>query len=430
MSILRPYAAAVNDGSLKTAIGRHKLGLQLPRLFGMIIASGCCFPALHAQVTSGLRGHVADASGAVVPNANVSVRNEQTGVEKTAKTTKAGDYSVPFLDVGVYDVRVEAPGFKAGEKIGLSLSTDQTADASFSLTVGAVDETVTVSATGDVLDYDKADRGDIVDAKRIAELPVNSGNTFNLATLSNGVTSTTVGQRSDNQTAQTLGIHGGTVEFNIDGVSDYSGTGASGYSYPPPTSAVQEFKITTDPFDASFGRASGGSIDMTLKTGTKQYHGSVYEILQRAFLNANTTSNDANIALATASGRSTQAYNKPASSQDQYGFELDGPVIIPKLYGANHQTFFTVLFETLHLRGIGSTIASVPTPDMLKGDFSSLLIANGAQYNQPIYDPLSEATCTANNTDNGTYANRNPHVCRYQFGYGRGAAGDHRETLS
>jgi hypothetical protein len=388
------------------------------RLAALIL---CCLTAAEAQVTSGLRGRVADASGAVIPNAHVIVRNEQTGVEKTATTTGSGDYSVPFLDVGVYDVRVEAAGFKSEQKVGLNIATDQTAAASFSLIVGGANETITVNASADVLDYDKGDRGDIVDAKRIAELPVNTGNTFNLATLSNGVTSTTVGQRSDNQTAQTLGIHGGSVEFNIDGVSDYSGTGAQGYSYPPPTSVVQEFKITTDPFDASFGRASGGSIDMTLKTGTRQLHGSAYEMLQRAFLNANTSSNDANIALANANGTSTQNYNKPASSQDQYGFELDGPVTIPKFYGPTHQTFFTILFETLHLRGIGILTATVPTPAMLNGDFSSLLKANGSAYNQPIYDPLSETACTANNTDNGSYAKGNPHVCRYQFGYGPGS---------
>ena len=413
--------AAANADSSKVANPSLQPLEKFARLTALLFVSlFFLFSPVGAQVTAGLRGRVIDMSGAVIPNALVTVRNEQTGVEKTTSTTGAGDYSVPFLDVGIYDVRVEAPGFKVGEKIGLSISTDQTANASFQLVPGAKTETVTVNASADVLDYDKADRGDIVDAKRIQELPVNAGNTYNLALLSNGVTTTTIGSRADNQTAQSLGIHGGTVEFNIDGVTNYSGTGAQAYSYPPPTAAVQEFKITTDPYDASFGRASGGSIDMTLKTGTQKLHGTGYEILQRAFLNANTSANDANIALARAAGKSTVNFNKPASSQDQYGFELDGPVIIPKLYGANHQTFFTVLFETLHLRGIGTTTATVPTPAMLTGDFSSLLTANGATYNQPIYDPLSESTCTAHNSDNGSYAKANPHVCRYQFGYGPG----------
>jgi hypothetical protein len=423
MKFSMQYTAAAGSGSSHAGLKpARKCGVFQWTAMLFFVASFCCLGGAHAQVTSGLRGRVMDSTGAVIPNAKVTVRNEQTGVEKIAKTTGAGDYAVPFLDVGVYDVQVESTGFKMATKVGLTIATDQTADASFHLSPGGADETVTINASADVLDYGKGDRGDIVDRKRIAELPVNSGNTFNLAVLSNGVTTTTTGTRSDNQTAQTLGIHGGTVEFNIDGVTDYSGTGAAGYSYPPPTAAVQEFKITTDPYDASFGRASGGSIDMTLKTGTRKIHGTGYEILQRAFMNANTSGNDANIALANAAGKSTQNYNKPASSQDQYGFELDGPVIIPKVYGANHQTFFTILFETLHFRGIGTLTASVPTPAMLAGDFSSLLTANGAPYNQPIYDPLSEPTCTANNTDNGSYKTGNPHSCRYQFGYGPGGA--------
>ena len=375
-----------------------------------------------AQSTAGIRGRVTDPSGAVIQHAHVTIRNEKTGVEKKAETTGSGDFSVPFLDVGVYDVIVEATGFKTVEKTALAVATEQTADASITLVPGGVGETITINASADVLDYDKADRGDIVDEKRIAELPVNSGNTFNLATLSAGVTSTTTGQRDDNQSAQTLSIHGSSVEFNVDGVTNYSLTGAQNYSFPPPTAAVQEFKITTNAFDAASGRAPGGSIDMTLKSGTAKIHGTVYEILQRAFLNANTSTNDSFIVQAKSAGTSTGAYNKPASSQDQYGFEADGPVILPKIWSANRKTFFTVSYEKFYNRGIGNATATVPTPTMVNGDFSALLTANGAKYNQPIYDPLSEAACTANNTDNGSYAKGTPHVCRYQFGYGPGAA--------
>ena len=386
----------------------------------LVLLGVCLSTAGFAQGTSAIRGRVTDSTGAVIPHAKVTVRNEKTAVAKTALTTAAGDYSVPFLDVGVYDVTVEAAGFKTEEKTSLNVATEQTADASFRLQAGAATETVTVNASADVLDYDKADRGDIVDQKRIAELPVNTGNTFNLATLSAGVTSTTTGQRYDNQSAQTLSIHGSTVEFNVDGATNYSLTGAQNYSFPPPTSAVQEFKITTNAFDAASGRAPGGSIDMTLKTGTGKIHGTVYEILQRAFMNANTSTNDALAAKAIADGNPTDSFNKPANSQDQYGFELDGPVVLLRVWPSRRQTFFTVAYEKFYGRGIGNAFASVPTPAMLNGDFSALLKANGAAFNQPIYDPLSEAACTANNTDNGGIATGNPHVCRYQFGYGPG----------
>jgi len=413
----RQVAEQVKAG--RTGCRVSQQGNVIGMAFALVLA--LCGGGAQAQSTAGIRGRVTDPSGAVIQHAHVTIRNEKTGVEKKAETTGSGDFSVPFLDVGVYDVIVEATGFKTVEKTALAVATEQTADASITLVPGGVGETITINASADVLDYDKADRGDIVDGKRIAELPVNSGNTFNLATLSAGVTSTTTGQRDDNQSAQTLSIHGSTVEFNVDGVTNYSLTGAQNYSFPPPTAAVQEFKITTNAFDAASGRAPGGSIDMTLKSGTAKINGTVYEILQRAFLNANTSTNNAFIAQATAAGTATGAYNKPASSQDQYGFEADGPVIIPKLWSARKKTFFTVAYEKFYNRGIGNATATVPTPAMVNGDFSALLTANGAKYNQPIYDPLSEAACTANNTDNGSYAKGTPHVCRYQFGYGPGA---------
>ena len=414
---IRKIEDAISRQNAKGCAQKPKLGL-----YWIFVALFLGISSMHsqAQATSGIRGSVTDPTGAVIPHAKVTVHNEKTGVDKLTTSTGSGEFTVPFLNVGVYDVRVEAPGFKTTKKTSLTVSTDQVADASVVLTPGSVAETVTVNASADVLDYYKADRGDIVDAERIAELPVNSNNTFNLADLSAGISTGSgyVAQAYNNQSAQNLSIHGASVEFNIDGATDASATGAQNYSFPPPTAAVQEFKITTNGFDAAVGRSPGGAIDMTLKTGTRQIHGNTYEIIQRAFLNANTSVNDAGLAL---NGYSNGRYNKPASSQDQYGIELDGPVLIPKIWGANKKTFFTVLYETLHARGIGRATASVPLPEMLNGDFSSLLQANGASYNTPIYDPLSETTCTANNTDKGSYANKNPHVCRYQFGYGPGS---------
>ncbi|WP_442298951.1 TonB-dependent receptor [Terriglobus sp. 2YAB30_2] len=410
------------NANSKLRAGRVRLTNSFHRFFFGAVVLLAATAVTFGQSSSGMRGRVVDSSGAVVPHVQVIVRNLDTGVDKQTETTGAGEYSVPFLPVGRYEVRVNAVGFQVSQQTNLTLTTNQILDVSFRLQPGAVTETINVDSSAQVLDYDKADRGDLIEAKRIAELPVNTGNTFNLATLSAGVTSTTTGQRYDNQSAQSLAIHGASVEFNIDGVTNYSLTGGQNYAFPPPTATVQEFKITTNAFDAASGRAPGGSIDMTLKSGTQKLHGTVYEILQRVFMNANTSTNGAFIQQATAAGNPIAQYNKPASSQDQYGFEVDGPVIIPKLWGPEKKTFFTISYERFYLRGVGNAAASVPLPAMINGDFSSLLTANGATYNQPIYDPTSEASCTANNTDNGTYSNGKPHTCRYQFGYGPGGA--------
>lgn len=380
-----------------------------------------------AQTTQGITGVVTDATGAVIPKARVTVHNEATGIDQTVITTGTGNYSAPFLNPGVYDVTAEATDFKPIKKTSITLLTDQTVQVNFALSPGNVTQEVTVNASADVLDYVKPDRGDVVEVDRIEQLPVLAGDPFNLAGLSAGVVNTlAVGNYNPyNQTAQSLSIHGSGIELNLDGMSNLSMTGAQNYEYDPPNDAVQEFKITTNPYDAQIGRSPGGAIDMTLKTGGSQLHGDAYEIMRRGFLDANSSTNDAN----RLKNGPLPTYNVPQHTQDYYGFELDGPVVIPKIWSRVKKTFFLISYEEIKNLSGGSATGSVPLQAMIgngsanpgAGDFSSLLTANGATYNQPIYDPLSEAACTANNTDNGTYAGKNPHVCRYQFGYGPGS---------
>jgi len=378
-----------------------------------------------AQISQGFRGLVLDSTGAAIAKATVTVHNEGTGVDKPVITTSTGNWTVPFLDPGVYDVRVEVNGFKSVDKTKITLSTGQIAEVNFSLVPGAVAETITVNASGDVLDYDKADVGSVLENQLLEQLPDFDNNTFNFAIYTPGLMTTTNVFAPGNQSAQTFTIHGGSVEFSIDGVANISGTGPEHYTMSPPPDALQEFKITTSPVDAASGRAPSGMIDMTLKTGTQKLHGAAYEYLQRAFLNANTPLNDANISKNIAAGASASTiakYNKAAFTQNQYGIELDGPVLIPKLWQGNKQSFFLVLYEDLHNQSIATALASVPTPAMATGDFSGLLglSVNGATYNGAIYDPTSEAACTAHNSDNSTYASGHPAVCRYQYGYGPG----------
>jgi len=394
----------------------------------MIVYLTLCTGAF-AQTTQSITGLVTDQTGAVIQKAKVTVHNQGTGVDKLAITTSTGNWTVPFLDPGVYDVRVEADKFTSVDKTNITLQTGRIVAVNFTLTPGNVTESVTVNASADVLDYVKADRGMVIENESVEQLPVFDGNTFNLAYLSPGFMSTTTGTAPGNQSAQTYGIHGASVEFSIDGVTNQSETGPEHYTWAPPVDSLQEFKITDNAYDAANGRSPGGQIDMTLKTGTRKLHGAAYEYLQRAFLNANTPTNDAGIAV----HGPLPAYNKGASTTNQYGFELDGPVLIPKFWHGNKQTFFTILYEDLHNTGIGTSTVSVPTAAMIgqgsqypgQADFSALLNLTqpaGTPYSQAIYDPMSETACTNNNTDNGSYAKGNPHVCRYQFGYGPGAA--------
>lgn len=362
----------------------------------------------------------------MIAKARITVHNEGTGVDKSVITTSTGSWTVLFLDPGTYDVRAEAEGFKSADKTDITLSTGQTVEVNFSLVPGATAETFTVNASEDILDYDKADVGNLMESQLLEQLPDFDNNTFNFAISTPGLMTTTNVFAPGNQSAQTFTTHGGSVEFSIDGVANISETGSEHYTMAPPPDALQEFKITTSPVDAANGRAPSGMIDMTLKTGTQKLHGAAYEYLQRAFLNANTPENDANISKDLAAGdpASTIAkYNKGAFTQNQYGIEQDGPVIVPRFWNGKKRTFFMILYEDLHNQSIATALASVPTPAMATGDFSGLLglTVNGTAYNQAIYDPTTEAARTANNTDTGTYATGHPAVCRYQYGYGPGS---------
>ena len=391
---------------------------QIAAFLFALVCLVCAAPTF-AQTSQGFTGIVADQTGAVIPKASVTVHNQATGIDKIVVTTNSGVYSVPFLVPGVYTVTATATGFKVENQTDITLVTDQTATVNFKLAPGSVTETVTVNSSADVLDYSKPDRGDVVERTRISELPILAGDPFNLAELSAGAISTlaTGNYEPYKQTAQSLSIHNQAVEFNVDGLSNNSMTGAQNYAYDPPNDTVQEFKITTNAFDAAAGRSAGGAIDMTLKSGTDKLHGDMRELMRRGFLDANFSNNNANIAQ---HGELPQ-YQRPPHTEDHYGFEVDGPVVIPKLFHPSNKMFFAIAYDTDQNLTGGFVSESLPTPAMLGGDYSAFLTANGATYNQPIYDPLSEAACTANNTDNGSYSGKNPHVCRYQFGYGPGA---------
>lgn len=378
------------------------------------------------QTSQGFSGTVYDDTGAAIPTAQITIHNRTTGVDKTVAATGTGHFNISFLQPDVYDVKVSAPGFRPEDRTEITLQTDQVVTVDFHLKAGGVAETVTVSGSGDILDYSKADRGEVLEGISVTQLPLQAEDPFTLTQQVAGVTNTLAATSIGpfNQTAQSISIHGNQVQLNIDGMDNQSMTGSQNYEYDPPEGTLQEFRVNTAPYDAASGRSSGGAIDMTMKTGGQKYHGVLYELMRPGFIQANTGINDANIAL----HGPLPAYEVPAQHYHQFGFEVDGPVTVPKLWPGQHQTFFVLSWQHIDQLQNSTSSGSVPTQAMIgkgstypgAGDFTGLLKTNGALNDVLIYDPLSEATCTANNTDNGTYGSRNPHACRYAFGYGPG----------
>ncbi|MFN7930237.1 MAG: TonB-dependent receptor [Blastocatellia bacterium] len=370
--------------------------------------------ALGQEFRATLNGRVTDPAGASVPNATITVRNNATNENVTVTTNGEGNYTAPFLRPGVYTINVEASGFKKYTRDNQELQVSQTATVNIALEVGGANETVTVTADAALLDETKADRGNVIENRRIVELPLNARNPFMLATLTPGITfnGPAIYQRPfDNGAIADWSVNGGqnrNNEFLLDGAPNNSIQGGNNLAYVPPVDAVGEFKIITNSFDAQYGRTSGGIINVELKSGTNQYHGALYEFMRR-------NSFDANNLVANSKGIPAGRVVDPATGKfipaehflDQYGGVIDGPIRFPKpLFGplggfdGRDKTFFMFNYEGYREGTPNPAIRTVPTEAFARGDFSQLKDAAGTLIK--IYDPASATA--ANNFTRSEFA--------------------------
>lgn len=334
-------------------------------------------------------GRVIDPTGATISNAAIVVHNLLTNEEIATQTNTTGVYTVPYLKPGEYRVTATAQGFETLIKNNITLEVGKTGVINFALKVGAASASITVDANV-ALDLGKADRGEVVENTRVTELPLNGRDPEMLAVLNAGVVwgnsqSYSQYQRPFDSTATSLMINGGGAGNNVlllDGVSNDAGNGNGVVGYVPPVDAVQEFKIITNPYDAQFGRGQGGVEDITLKSGTNKLHGDIYEYARRTWLDADTWLND------NLNSKKAHSATKGQHKLDQYGFELDGPVVLPKLYNGRDKTFFLMQFENWDEKVPNTLVTSVPSQSWLTGDFSNLVYWTGSAY-APItlYDP-------------------------------------------
>ncbi len=326
-----------------------------------------------------ITGQVTDQTGGAVPNVAVQVKNVETNEIAASATNAQGIYTVPFLRPGSYAITVETPGFKKAVREGLTLNVGQTATVNLTLEVGQVSDQVTVTAETPLLETAKADRGQVIDEQRVREFPLNARNPFMLALLSPGVNfnGNIIYQRPfDNGAIADWNINGGlnrNNEFLLDGAPNNSKAGENNIAYVPPVDSVQEFKIQTNSYDAQFGKSSGGSVNVSLKSGTNALHGTVYEFARRHGWDANSFQNNA------------KGVPVVEHFLDQYGGAVGGPIYIPKLYNGKDKSFFFFNYEGYREGTPTPLTLSVPAPEFLNGDFSKLTDAQGRRIT--IYDP-------------------------------------------
>ncbi len=327
-------------------------------------------------------GRVADSTGAVVPGVEVRATNAQTGVTITALTNDRGNYNMPFLLPAVYRVTAELPGFKTYIREGIQVRVSESVEVNIRMEVGEISERVNVSAETPVLDTAGASLGQLIDERRILELPLFAGNPAELTLLAPGVVNGTdmrIRKAAFNNAPSQMSTDGNGAynnEFQIDGVSNNfaNGNGTSRIAFSPPPTAIKEFKIQTNPYDASVGHTIGAVTNVLTASGTNEIHGEVHYWARNSALDAPNFFQN-------------KFGGKPPVYQDhRYGASAGGPVYIPGLYNGKNKTFWYYAYEGNKWGSPQSGNRTVPTAAQRGGDFSALL-AVGNQYQ--IYDPLT-----------------------------------------
>lgn len=336
----------------------------VPAILLTLLVSSC----LLAQTPTGtLQGTVSDQSGALISGATVKVTNTGTNETKEFQTDSAGRFVVLFLTPGTYTVSVEAKGFNSAKEDNVKVDVSQTRAVNFSLSVGTVSEQVEVQAAATPLDTTTATTGEVIDTKKVIDLPLNGRNPFSLSTLVPGVNN--VGGAS---TPHIGGSRNAVNEEQLDGMTNIlpeNNVGNNVSAYTPIVDSVQEFSVQTNSLSAEYGRFGGGVINLVTKSGTNQWHGGLFEFSRNSVLNANDF-------FANRAGQ-----GKPSSNERQYGGTLGGPIDIPHVYNGHDRSFFFFGFQGDNASTAAVATETVPTVAFRNGDFSAL--------GTTIYDPLT-----------------------------------------
>ena len=360
--------------------------------------------SLRAQVviTSMIVGSVTDPQGAVIPEAKVTLTNVDTGIQWNQTTNASGEYKVPNLIAGHYRVDVTKAGFANAISTVIALENGTTQRINVTLKVGQTTETVEVSAAATLMKTDDANVSEVIDNNTINNLPTEGRNYLNFAQILPGFNSGTGDSTRMQWGLASASAAGGAMELNVGGTDygvgyyvdglDNNDNWVEGPLMNINEDTIQEIKAEVSNYSAEYGR-DVGQISVTTKSGTNSLHGTAYDALQNAGLNANDPYSK------------LQGIPRSGYHQNQYGFTVGGPVYIPKVFNGKNKLFFFTSFEQLRNAGLNNFSAYVPTTADLAGDFSPWLASappgfspsqcNGNASTEPsacvfvIYDPTT-----------------------------------------
>lgn len=302
-------------------------------------------------------GTVLDSSGAIVPKATVTVTNKATGVALTSPVNDSGEYQILALIPGTYSLKVSANGFESALRDDIVLHVQDRLSIGFVLKVGSVNQQVVVTSREPLLQTQTADVGNVVDTQLVNDLPLNGRRYADLALLEPGVQKF---YAANNPAPDRFSVNGNLElqnNFLLNGIDNNSWSeNLQEFSVQvaqPPPDAVQEFRVQSRTYSAEFGNSAGAVINVTLKSGTNQYHGDVFEYVRNNVFDANSWINNKN------------RLSKGHFSQNQFGGTLGGPIIKDK-------TFFFGDFQRFTSRRSTTVTSTVPTPLMKQGNFTEL----------------------------------------------------------
>jgi hypothetical protein len=331
----------------------------------VVLASGLLVPAMaYGQAGASLTGSVKDSTGGFVPGVVVTVRNTATGAVRTAVSVDDGLYRVTNLPRGTYEVTAELSGFKTVTQSGVLLTVGDTVRLDFTLELGGFGETVTVQSEARLINTEEGRISTLVDQKRVAELPLNGRNVFQLMELQPGATgnpgNVVLGGTAGGDSAFMNGQRNRANNFLLDGTDNNDQFTAGRVAVNPNVDIVQEFRVSSNNISAEFGRNSAAVINVVTKQGSNSLHGTGYEFMRNDALDAKTVF----------------AARKDPLSFHQFGGTLGGPVLRDK-------TFFFVGYEALRVNRGVTLVRTVETPefremvaDLFPGSVASFLFQN------------------------------------------------------
>jgi hypothetical protein len=357
-------------------------------LIWMVIAlagAGLVLPqTARAQATVALNGTVRDPAGAVIAGATVVLHNADTNLERNTTTNGVGSYVFPEVQPGNYEVKVSKQGFNSALRPNLQVLVNQPVTIDFTLKAGSTNETITVEASALTVETASSELGVAVVKQQVNDLPLNGRNFTQLLNLTPGVSNINVAQNSQAGggiwsnpigTFSYPSVNGQTNRSNLyllDGINDQGSFGST-YAIPPIIDGIQEFKVQSHNDDATYGGALGGIINVVSKSGTAQFHGSLWEFVRN-------TSFDAS---------NSFTHKVTPFQQNQFGATVGGPVYVPGHHSGAQKTFFFAAYEGFRLHTAAASFFKVPTATELGGDLSTV---GGVPFTGQIFNPYSIVT--------------------------------------